>query len=93
VTRTSNPLEAVRLSARYGLKHSGLTVMIVLTVLLIHLPVDFLSSRADKVVLKFDPQLVVILLLVGIVFEILTNFFLFASTTAAVTGGRKVGLE
>jgi hypothetical protein len=93
VTRTANPLEAVGLSARYGLKHPGLTVMILLTVLLIHLPVDFLSSRADKIVLKFDPQLVVILLLVGIVFEILTNFFLFASTTAAVTGGRKEGLE
>lgn len=93
VTRTSNPLEAVGLSARYGLKHPGLTVMIVLTVLLVHLPVDFLSSRADKIALKFDPQLVVVLLSVGIVFEILTNFFLFASTTAAVTGGRKVGME
>ena len=93
VTRTSNPLEAVGLSARYGLKHPGLTVMIVLTVLLIHLPVDFLSARADKIALKFDPQLVVVLLSVGIVFEILTNFFLFASTTAAVTGGRKVGME
>ena len=93
VTRTSNPLEAVGLSARYGLKHRGLTVMIVLTVLLIHLPVDFLSSRADKIALKFDPQLVAVLLSVGIVFEILTNFFLFASTTAAVTGGRKVGME
>ena len=93
VTRTSNPLEAVGLSARHGLKHPGLTVMIVLTVLLIHLPVDFLSSRADKIALKFDPQLVAVLLSVGIVFEILTNFFLFASTTAAVTGGRKVGME
>lgn len=91
VTRTSNPFQAVVKSVRFGLQRFVLTAMLVVTVLLVHLPVDFLLQRADKVVLKFDPGIVVVLLMAGIVVEILTNYFLFASTTSVAVGGRKVG--
>lgn len=93
VTKASNPFEAVAKSAGFGRRSAGLTGLIVFTVFLIHLPVDYLTQRPDAVALKFDPQLVFVLLATGIVLEIFTNFFLFASTTAAVTGGRRAGLE
>jgi hypothetical protein len=67
----------------------ALTALLVLTVLVIHLPVDFLLQRSDKLVLKFDPSIVVMLLMAGIVVEIVTNYFLFASTTFVVVEGRK----
>lgn len=93
VTQTSNPFEAIGKSVNFSRQQPVLTAMVVFTVFLIHLPVDFLVQRSDAVVLKFDPQLVFVLLAAGIVLEILTNFFLFASTTSVVTGGRKTGFE
>jgi hypothetical protein len=89
VTRTSNPFLAVLESVRLGRRKLALTAALVLTVFLIHLPVDFLTQRSDKVVLKFDPGLVVILLAAGIVVEIITNYFLFASTTSVAVGEGK----
>jgi hypothetical protein len=92
VTSTANPLRAVARSVRFSRRRLPLTAMLVLTVFLIHLPVDYLVQRVDRVVMKFDPLLIVGLLTAGIVLEIGTNFYLFAGTTSIVTGGRKVQL-
>lgn len=93
VTLTSSPLEAVSQSIRLGRRRLVLTAMLVLTVVFIHFPVDFLLQRADKVVLKFDPELVTALLTAGIVVEIITNYFLFASTTYVAAGFKKGSAE
>ena len=88
VVRTANPLEALAASVGFGRRHLGLTSFVVSTVFLIHLPIDYLVQRADKVVQKFDPELVFVLLAAGIVVEIATSYFLFAATTSVVAGGR-----
>jgi hypothetical protein len=88
VVRTANPVKAVSASVSFGRRHLGLTSLIVFTVFLIHLPIDYLAQRADRVVLKFDPGLVFVLLAVGIVVEIATSYFLFAATTSVAAGGR-----
>lgn len=88
VVRTANPFEAVSESVSFGRRHLGITSLIVFTVFVIHLPIDYLAQRANQVVLKFDPQLVFVLLAAGIVVEIVTSYFLFAATTSVATGGR-----
>jgi len=88
VVRTTNPVEALVASIDFCRRHFGLTVLIVLTVFLIHFPIDYLVQRADRVVLKFNPELVFVLLAAGIVVEIVTSYFLFAATTSVATGGR-----
>ena len=92
VTRTGNPITAISESVRFGRSHLGMTSALVVTVFLIHLPVDYLTQRADRVVLKFNPELVFVLLAVGIVFEIATSYFLFASTTSAAAGVKREGI-
>ena len=92
VTRTGNPLRAIAESIRFGRSHLAMTSALVITVFLIHLPVSYLTQRADRVVLKFNPELVFVLLAVGIVLEIATNYFLFASTTSVAAGVKREGI-
>jgi hypothetical protein len=80
-----HPIAAIAASARFALKHFYLTALIVLTVLLVHLPIDFLLGQPDKIVLKFRPELVFALLLVGILVEIATSFFMYSTTTMLAT--------
>jgi hypothetical protein len=92
VTQTVNPLAAIAASVRFGRSHVLLTSSLVLTVFLIHLPVDYLAQRADRVVHKFNPELVFVLLAVGVVLEIVTNYFLFASTTSVAADVKGEGI-
>ena len=88
VVRTPNPIEALAASIGFGRRHLRLTSLVIFTVFLIHMPIDYLVQRADRVVLKFDPELIFVLLAAGIVVEIATSYFLFAATTSVATGGR-----
>ena len=92
VTRTGNPLTAIAESVRFGRSHIVMTSALVFTVFLIHLPVNYLAQRGDRVVHKFNPELVFVLLAVGIVLEIATNYFLFASTTSVAAGVKREGI-
>lgn len=76
--RGGNPLSAIRTSARYALRNFGATALLVLTVLLIHLPLDGLLGRADIVAARFHPEAVFQLMLGSIVLEVITAFVLFA---------------
>jgi hypothetical protein len=93
ITRTANPLGAIASSIRMGRRRLVVTALIIVTVVLIHLPLDALTQRADKVVLKFNPELVFVILAIGIAVEIFTNYFLFAATTSLATGGRGEGIR
>jgi len=92
VAHAENPIAAIAKSVRFGRRRFGLTVLVLATVVLIHWPIDALLRYPDKVVLKFHPELVFFLLAAGIVVELFTSYFLFASTTSLATGGRKEGL-
>jgi hypothetical protein len=92
VNSTGNPATAIAESVRFGRSHLPLTTALVFTVFLIHLPVNYLAQRADRVVLKFNPELVFVLLAVGIVLEIATNYFLFASTTSVAASVKREGI-
>lgn len=92
VTLTGNPIAAISQSIRFGRSHLTLTVSLVVTVFLIHLPINYLTQRADRVVLKFNPELVFVLLAAGIVLEIATSYFLFASTTSLASGVKREGI-
>jgi len=92
VAHAENAVAAIVHSIRSGRRRFGVTVLILATVVIIHWPIDALLRHPDKVVLKFRPELVFFLLAAGIVVEMFTSYFLFASTTSLATGGRKEGV-
>jgi len=88
-TAGSGPLGALRRSAACGRSRFAVTVLILLTVVLAHLPIDSLLGQPDKVVLKFKPELVLYLLAAGVVVELITSYVLFAATTSLVLSRRE----
>jgi hypothetical protein len=79
--RGGNAWQAIRASASYARRHLADTVMVIVTVLLIHLPVDFLLSRADRLAARFEPETVLYTMLGSVVLEMFTAYLLFAGTT------------
>ena len=91
-TGTSGALGAIKKSISFARGKFTLTFLLVLTVYIIHRPVDFILSRPDKVVLRFDPEMVFFLLLGGIVLELVTSYVLFSSTASIVLAKKKDGI-
>ena len=83
---------AVGRSLSFARSRFLLTFLLVLTVYVVHRPVDYVLSRPDKVVLRFDPEMVFFLLLGGIVLELVTSYLLFASTASVVLTRKREGL-
>jgi len=81
VKRGAGPVRAVKSSIGFSKKRIILTALLVGTVVVLHQPVDFVVDNPDKVALKFKPEVIPVMMFAGIVLEIFTNFFLFASTT------------
>jgi hypothetical protein len=73
--------DAVRASVAYARRHFPATVLLVLTVLIVHLPVDFLLSRADRIAARFHPEAVLYILLGSAALEALTAYLLLAGVT------------
>jgi hypothetical protein len=80
--RGGGALPAVRSSVRYAARNFAPTLLVVVTVLAIHAPVDFLLARSDGIASRFQPELVFHLLLASALLEMFTAYFLFAATTA-----------
>jgi len=85
------PAAAVKKSVGFARSRFPLTFMLVLTVYVIHRPIDYVVSRPDKVVLRFDPEMVFFLLLGGILLELVTSYLLFSSTTSIALARKKEG--
>lgn len=79
--RGGNAWRAIRAGASYARRRFVDTVLVILTVLLIHLPVDFLLSRADRLAARFEPETVLYTMLGSVVLEMFTAYLLFASIT------------
>lgn len=88
-THGAGPFSALRRSVGLGRRRFAPTAMIVLTVILVHQPIDFLLRQPDRVVVKFQPELVIYLLLAGVVLELLTAFLLFSSTAGLALSRRE----
>jgi hypothetical protein len=79
--RGGNAWQAIRAGVTYGRKRFAETVLVIFTVLLIHLPVDFLLSRADRLAARFEPETVLYTMLGSVVLEMFTAYLLFAGIT------------
>jgi len=77
--RGGSALAAIRSSAQYASRRFVATALVILTILLIHAPVDFLLSQSDRVALRFHPEMLFYLLAGGAVLEMFTAYLLFAS--------------
>ena len=82
-------LAALGAAVREGRQRFLPTLLLVLSVVLAHRPVEYMLSQPDRVVLKFRPELVFYLLVAGIVLEVVTSFVLFASTTGLAISSRE----
>lgn len=88
-TESQGALGALGRSARHASRHFFQTAMVIVTVILIHQPVDYLLRQPDKVVLKFRPELVIYLLVAGILVELVTTYLLFSATTGMALSRRE----
>jgi len=80
--RGGGALPAVRASVRYAAQNFAPTLMVVVTVLEAHAPVDVLLARSAGIASRFQPELVFYTLLGSALLEVFTAYLLFASTTA-----------
>jgi len=83
------PLSALGAAVAEGRRRFMPTLLLVLTVVLVHRPIAYLLEQPDRVALKFRPELVFQLLAVGIVLEVVTSFLLFASTAGIAISRRE----
>jgi hypothetical protein len=83
------PVAALRRGFHEGRTRFFPTVLLVLTVMLAHRPIEYMLSQPRNVVLKFRPELVFYLLVAGIILEVITSFVLFASTTGLAVSRRE----
>jgi hypothetical protein len=72
---------AVCAGASHAKRHFLATALLLLTVLIVHLPVDFLLSRADRIAARFHPEAILHLMLGSVALEMLTAYVLFAGIT------------
>jgi hypothetical protein len=79
--RGENAWRALRTGARYARRNFLSSALLITTVLLVHLPLDFLLARADRVAARFSPETVLQLMLGSVTLEMVTAFVLFAGVT------------
>ena len=85
----TGPLRAIRSAVREGASRFWPVVLLLLTVMLVHRPIEYLIAQPDRVVMKFRPELIFYVLIGGIVVEVITSFFLFAATTGLAASRRE----
>jgi hypothetical protein len=76
--RGGTALRALAAGASYARRVFLPTVLLIATVLLAHLPVDFLLSRADRIAARFSPETVLHAMAGSVALEMLTAYLLFA---------------
>jgi hypothetical protein len=76
-----NAWGALKTSARYARRNFLATALLIVTVLLVQLPLDFLLARADRVAARFSPETVLQIMLASVTLEMITAYILFAGIT------------
>lgn len=92
-TRTRNPFAAIRHSVALGRSRFFVTALLIATVMIVHAPLNYVIAHADGLAIKFRPELVLYVLIVGVVVELVTNLMLFAATTSVALSRREVGIR
>lgn len=82
-------VRALKESIGFSVKRLFLTVLILLTILIIHAPLNYLTAHSHAVALTFTPERILYLLELGIVAEIFTGYFMFSATTYLAVGGKR----
>lgn len=82
-------VRALRESIKFSLKRLLLTVLILLTISIIHAPLDYLTGHSHAVALAFTPERILLIIELGIIVEIFTSYFMFAATTYLAVGRKK----
>lgn|GEM_PF-5342836 len=82
---------ALRQSLRWFSTYPGPTLILLAVVALINLPGTLLLEHADRIVLKFSPELVIYIMLAGVVVEAISAFVLFTSIAGLAVGRKQVG--
>lgn len=77
----TNAFSAIRAGALYARKNFLATFLVVVSVLLVHMPLDFLLSRAHSLAARFHPETILYLMAGSIVLELITAYLLFACIT------------
>jgi len=76
-----NAWAALKASAAYARRRLLATAFVIVTVVLVHAPVDFLLAHADRIAARFQPESVLYLVLASAILEMLTAYLMFAATT------------
>lgn len=79
--RGTNAWDALCSGARYTRRNFMATALLIITVLMLHLPLDFLLSRADRVAARFSPETILQLMMGSVTLEVITAYILFAGVT------------
>lgn len=79
-------VRALKESVHFALKRMVLTVLILMTVAVMHAPLNYLTGHSHAVVHTFRPERILYIIELGIVVEIFTNYFMFAATTFLAVG-------
>jgi len=78
--------DALRAGARYARRNFLATALLIVTVLIVHLPLDFLLARADRVAARFSPETILELMAGSVALEMATAFILFVGVTELALG-------
>ena len=79
--RGGSAWSALKASTTYARRRFVATALVIVTVFLVHAPVDFLLTRADRIAARFQPEAILYLLLASAVLEMVTAYLMFAATT------------
>jgi len=80
--RGGNAFSAIRTSVHYARRMFLPTALVIATVLVAHVPVDWLIGNADALAGRFRPEIVFHLMVGSIVLEVVTAYLLFAGVVA-----------
>lgn len=84
--RGGNAVEALKAGARYARRNFLPTALLLVTVLMMRLPIDFLLARAVGVAARFSPETILQLMAGSVAIEMATAFILFVGVTELALG-------
>jgi hypothetical protein len=84
-----NFVKALRFSLGFFVRYPIFSFFLALIPYLLSLPISYISTRTELVVLKFRPELVFYVLLVGIAIDLIINFTLAGTVTRFILDEKK----
>lgn len=80
---------AIRAGISFAIRRLLLTVMILLSISIVHAPLGYLTGHSHAAAMTFSPERILWYVIIGIVVEVFTNYFMFAATTYLAIGWKR----